>query len=101
MIPIHLYCILFFLFPFVISVEEYTTYHTSSKYPRPLLLSTEVLALSGNPGAITVLNSNGEVTQKQNALNFNYEGNACVRACCNYILIYNIVIRVCKLDIMS
>ena len=62
MIPIHLYCIFFFLFPFVISVEEYTTYHTSSKYPRPLLLSTEVLALSGNPGAMTGLNSKNVFT---------------------------------------
>lgn len=43
---------LLYLLPFTISVEEYTTYHTNSKYPRPLLLSSNVLALSGNPAVL-------------------------------------------------
>lgn len=78
----HLFLIILFLdiIKNVICVEEYTIYDTSAKYPRPLLLSTnEVLALSGETGSMTILNSNGEVIQEKKYLGFNYGSNACVR----------------------
>lgn len=61
-------------------VEDYTIYDTSAKYPRPLLLSNnEILALSGETGTMTVLNSNGEIIREKQNLGFNYGSNACVR----------------------
>ena len=72
--------IFFILLPYIIPIEEYTIYDASAKYPRPLLLSTnEVLALSGEPGTLTILNSKGEIIQQKQSLPFTYTSNACVR----------------------
>ena len=50
-----------------------------SSFQIPLHQSNEVLALSGEPGTLTILNSKGEIIQQKQSLPFTYTSNACVR----------------------